>query len=165
MRFRLSLLSSFTLFYPLLETPSLVYESIDPVLKKVVVSIGLDERQQMYRVLIPLAMPAILSGIKTAAVISIGTATLAAFIGAGGLGEPIVTGLALNDVNLILQSYPGGNSSYFGRIFVQFIGALDFKTTHASGAYLKLKLASVWLDPLSCLEIITKRTRHRGLHH
>ena len=57
----------------------------------------------MYRVLIPLAMPAILSGIKTAAVISIGTATLAAFIGAGGLGEPIVTGLALNDVNLILQ--------------------------------------------------------------
>ena len=73
------------------------------MLKKVVVSIGLDERQQMYRVLIPLAMPAILSGIKTAAVISIGTATLAAFIGAGGLGEPIVTGLALNDVNLILQ--------------------------------------------------------------
>ncbi|NND60473.1 MAG: ABC transporter permease, partial [Gammaproteobacteria bacterium] len=38
-----------------------------------------------------------------AAIISIGTATLAAFIGAGGLGEPIVTGLALNDTNLILQ--------------------------------------------------------------
>ena len=45
----------------------------------------------------------ILAGIKTAAIISIGTATLAAFIGAGGLGEPIVTGLALNDTNLILQ--------------------------------------------------------------
>jgi osmoprotectant transport system permease protein len=48
-------------------------------------------------------MPNILAGIRTAAVISIGTATLAAFIGAGGLGEPIVTGLALNDTNLILQ--------------------------------------------------------------
>ena len=43
------------------------------------------------------------AGIRTAAVISIGTATLAAFIGAGGLGDPIVTGLALNDTNLILQ--------------------------------------------------------------
>ncbi|MEQ8952645.1 MAG: ABC transporter permease, partial [Gammaproteobacteria bacterium] len=45
----------------------------------------------------------VLSGIKTAAIISIGTATLAAFIGAGGLGAPIVTGLALNDTSLILQ--------------------------------------------------------------
>ena len=48
-------------------------------------------------------MPHILSGIRTAAVISIGTATLAAFIGAGGLGQPIVTGLALNDPALILE--------------------------------------------------------------
>src|SRR5207237_10608156 len=52
---------------------------------------------------LPLAAPTILVGIKTAAVINIGTATLAAFIGAGGLGEPIVTGLALNDPALILQ--------------------------------------------------------------
>ena len=94
---------------------------IDPVLKKVVVSIGLDERQQMYRVLIPLAMPAILSGIKTAAVISIGTATLAAFIGAGGLGEPIVTGLALNDVNLILQ---GAIPAAILAILVEFLFSL-----------------------------------------
>jgi osmoprotectant transport system permease protein len=52
---------------------------------------------------IPLAMPQIFAGIKTAAVINIGTATLAAFIGAGGLGEFIVTGLALNDTGLILR--------------------------------------------------------------
>jgi osmoprotectant transport system permease protein len=45
----------------------------------------------------------VLAGIRTAAVISIGTATLAAFIGAGGLGDPIVTGLALNDSSMILQ--------------------------------------------------------------
>ena len=50
-----------------------------------------------------LALPTILAGIKTAAIISIGTATLAAFVGAGGLGEPIITGLTLNDHNLILQ--------------------------------------------------------------
>lgn len=52
---------------------------------------------------LPLAAPAILAGIKTAAVINIGTATLAAYIGAGGLGDPIVTGLALYDPALILE--------------------------------------------------------------
>ena len=45
----------------------------------------------------PLALPTILAGIKTSAVINVGTATIAAFIGAGGFGERIVTGLALND--------------------------------------------------------------------
>ena len=48
-------------------------------------------------------MSTILAGIKTAAIISIGTATLAAFVGAGGLGEPIITGLTLNDHALILE--------------------------------------------------------------
>ena len=52
---------------------------------------------------LPLSMPAIFAGIRTAAVISIGTATLAAFIGAGGLGEPIVVGLSLNDSDMILR--------------------------------------------------------------
>jgi osmoprotectant transport system permease protein len=77
--------------------------TIDPVLKRVADAIGLTQGQQLRLVLIPMALPTILAGVKTAAVISIGTATLAAFIGAGGLGEPIVTGLALNDSRLILQ--------------------------------------------------------------
>jgi osmoprotectant transport system permease protein len=46
---------------------------------------------------LPLARPTIMAGIKTSAVINVGTATIAAFIGAGGFGERIVTGLALND--------------------------------------------------------------------
>jgi len=48
-------------------------------------------------------VPGIMSGVRTAAVITVGGATLAAFIGAGGLGEPIVEGLALADTRLILQ--------------------------------------------------------------
>jgi osmoprotectant transport system permease protein len=64
---------------------------------------AMTRRQEMKFVLMPLAMPHVIAGIRTAAVISIGTATLAAFIGAGGLGDPIVTGLALNDTRLILQ--------------------------------------------------------------
>jgi osmoprotectant transport system permease protein len=88
---------------PILRNTITALVTIDPLLKRVADAIGLTPMQQLRHVLLPLAMPNILSGIKTAAVISIGTATLAAFIGAGGLGEPIVTGLALNDTNLILQ--------------------------------------------------------------
>jgi osmoprotectant transport system permease protein len=46
---------------------------------------------------LPLALPTLLAGVKTAAVINVGTATMAAFIGAGGFGERIVAGLAVND--------------------------------------------------------------------
>jgi osmoprotectant transport system permease protein len=51
---------------------------------------------------LPLAAPTILAGIRIATSISIGTATIAAFVGAGGYGERIVTGLALNDSQLLL---------------------------------------------------------------
>jgi len=77
--------------------------TIDPLLRRVATALGLSHREQLTQIYIPLALPHILAGIRIAAVVSIGTATLAAFIGAGGLGEPIVTGLALNDTNLILQ--------------------------------------------------------------
>lgn len=88
---------------PILRNTITALITIDPLLKRIAEAIGLTRAEQLRFVLIPLALPHILSGIKTAAIISIGTATLAAFIGAGGLGEPIVTGLALNDTNLILQ--------------------------------------------------------------
>jgi osmoprotectant transport system permease protein len=75
----------------------------DPNLVKVSQALGLSPWQQLRYLRLPLAMPAIFAGIRTAAVISIGTATLAAFIGAGGLGEPIVVGLSLNDTDMILR--------------------------------------------------------------
>jgi osmoprotectant transport system permease protein len=76
---------------------------VDPLLKDVATGMGLTPAQQLWKVEIPLAAPTILAGVKTAAIISIGTATLAAFVGAGGLGEPIITGLTLNDHRLILE--------------------------------------------------------------
>ena len=88
---------------PILRNTTSALVSLDPVLKKVAVGMGLTPWQRLRHIELPLAAPTILAGIKTAAVINIGTATLAAFIGAGGLGEPIVTGLALNDTKLILQ--------------------------------------------------------------
>ncbi|MCY4142066.1 MAG: ABC transporter permease subunit [Gammaproteobacteria bacterium] len=75
----------------------------DPMLVRVAEAMGMSQLERLRYVLVPLAMPSVFAGIRTSAVICIGTATLAAFIGAGGLGDPIVTGLALNDTGLILQ--------------------------------------------------------------
>jgi osmoprotectant transport system permease protein len=88
---------------PILRNTVTALAGIDPVLKKVATGMGLTAGQRLRYVEVPLSAPIILAGVKTAAVINIGTATLAAFIGAGGLGEPIVTGLALNDTGLILE--------------------------------------------------------------
>ncbi len=66
-------------------------------------ALGMTERQLLRWVRLPLAAPVIMAGVRTAAVINVGTATLAAFIGAGGLGDPIVAGLALSDTRLILS--------------------------------------------------------------
>jgi osmoprotectant transport system permease protein len=88
---------------PILRNALTALTNLDPTLTRVALAMGLSEREQLRYVYVPLSLPSIFAGIRTAAVISIGTATLAAFIGAGGLGDPIVTGLALNDVGLILQ--------------------------------------------------------------
>ena len=88
---------------PIVRNTVTALATIDPVLQRVSLAMGLTRAQRLRHVFVPLATPSILAGIRTAAVISIGTATLAAFIGAGGLGDPIVTGLALNDHGLILQ--------------------------------------------------------------
>jgi osmoprotectant transport system permease protein len=60
-------------------------------------ALGLTHRQSLRHVQLPLAMPLLWAGVKTAAVVNVGTATMAAFVGAGGLGERIVAGLAVND--------------------------------------------------------------------
>ena len=65
-------------------------------------ALGLTRRQSMREIQLPLALPTVIAGIRTATSIAIGTATIAAFIGAGGYGERIVTGLALNDGQLLL---------------------------------------------------------------
>ena len=66
------------------------------------VALGLRRRQVLASIEMPMAMRTILAGIKTSAVINVGTATIAAFIGAGGFGERIVQGLALNDHTVLL---------------------------------------------------------------
>lgn len=66
-------------------------------------ALGLSRMTRLAKIDLPLASPAILAGIKTSTVITIGFATLGALIGAGGYGQPILTGIRLDDVSLILE--------------------------------------------------------------
>jgi len=71
-------------------------------MRQAALALGLSARDTLRFIELPLARPAILAGIKTSAVINVGTATIAAFIGAGGYGERIAAGLALNDTAMLL---------------------------------------------------------------
>jgi osmoprotectant transport system permease protein len=76
---------------------------ISAELQDAALALGLPRGVLLRRIELPLATPAILSGIQTSAVINIGTATLGALIGAGGYGQPILTGIRLADTGLILE--------------------------------------------------------------
>jgi len=75
---------------------------IDATLVDVAAVLGMTDRQRRRRVELPLAAPALIAGIRVAAVINVGTAALAALVGAGGYGTLIVTGLALNDWRVVM---------------------------------------------------------------
>jgi osmoprotectant transport system permease protein len=87
---------------PIVRNTSTGIEQVPEGLRLAALALGLTPRARLLYIELPLALPVILAGIKTAAVMSVGTATIAAFIGAGGYGERIATGLALNDNNMLL---------------------------------------------------------------
>jgi osmoprotectant transport system permease protein len=89
--------------YPIVRSAYSGVRDADPLAVEAAEALGMTPSQRLLRVRLPLAAPVIMAGIRTAAVITVGAATLAAFIGAGGLGEPIVAGLALADTNMILS--------------------------------------------------------------
>ncbi|MBA2564642.1 MAG: ABC transporter permease subunit, partial [Gemmatimonadetes bacterium] len=89
--------------YPILRNTYTAVREVSPDLVSAGRALGMTPFQLLRDVRLPLAAPLILAGIRTAAVIGVGTATLAAFIGAGGLGDPIVAGLALADTRMILS--------------------------------------------------------------
>jgi osmoprotectant transport system substrate-binding protein/osmoprotectant transport system permease protein len=88
---------------PIVRNTATGLQDIPRSLRESAVALGLSPIARLWEVYLPMASRSILSGIKTSAVINIGTATLAALIGAGGLGEPIISGLNLNDHATILE--------------------------------------------------------------
>lgn len=88
--------------YPIARATYTGVREADPDAVEAAEALGTTPMQRLLWIRLPLATPVIMSGVRTAAVLIVGAATLAAFIGAGGLGEPIVQGLALADTRLVL---------------------------------------------------------------
>lgn len=103
---------------------------------------GMSSRQILTRVQLPLSMPVILAGIRTATVINVGVATLAAYIAAGGLGEFIFGGIALNNSNMILA----------GAIPAALLAILfDFLLSKVQRLNVKKLHTGIWLLPFIIL--------------
>ncbi|MBV9088037.1 MAG: ABC transporter permease [Acidobacteria bacterium] len=87
---------------PIVRNTFVGIRGVDPAVREAAHAMGLTDNQVLFRVELPLAASVILAGIRTATVISVGIATIAAAIGAGGLGEFIFRGLAMVNNSLIL---------------------------------------------------------------
>lgn len=85
---------------PIFQNTYLGFSEIPPSIKEAATAFGLSRWQKLVRVELPLALPAMISGIRTAAVLIVGTATLAALVGAGGLGNIILLGIDRNNMTL-----------------------------------------------------------------
>jgi osmoprotectant transport system permease protein len=88
---------------PLVINTDIGLRGVDPATLEAATGLGMTESQRFWRVKIPLALPVIITGVRTAAVEVIGSATLAAFVGAGGLGTFITSGITLMDERLLLS--------------------------------------------------------------
>ncbi len=129
-------------------------ESVSAQLLETATATGLTAYQTLYILELPLAAPNIISGIKTSAVINVGVATLAAFIGAGGLGDFIMRGLAVDSTRLILLgAIPAAILALFMDGFIGFIAKLSDKRVHRH-SYKKSKY-TLWLIILIILAFIT----------
>jgi osmoprotectant transport system permease protein len=88
---------------PIVRNTATGLSSISPEHDESAAALGLSSRFRLLQIELPLASPSILAGIKTAAVLNVGFATLGALVGARGYGQPILTGIRLNDTGLIMQ--------------------------------------------------------------
>lgn len=102
---------------PIVRNTAVSLQDIPLHLRESAEVLGLKPETRLIKIYLPMASRSILAGIKTSTIINVGTATLAAFIGGGGLGEPIVSGLALNDTSTVLK---GAIPSAILALLVQF---------------------------------------------
>ncbi|MCE7038759.1 ABC transporter permease/substrate-binding protein [Dyadobacter sp. CY312] len=104
-------------------------------------AMGMNTRQVLMQIQLPLAMPVILAGVRTATVINVGVATLAAYIAAGGLGEFIFGGIALNNTNMILAgAIPAALLAIILDFLLSLIQKADFKKMRKASLVLPVLL-------------------------
>ncbi|MBV9961555.1 MAG: ABC transporter permease/substrate-binding protein [Parafilimonas sp.] len=117
-------------------------KEVDATVLEAATAMGFSKWQVLTKVELPLAFPVILAGIRTATVINVGVATLAAYIAAGGLGEFIFGGISLNNTNMILAgAIPAALLAIFFDFLLSRVQKLRFKKLHIA----------VWLMPFIIL--------------
>lgn len=113
---------------PILRNTYTGVRGVDPSLKEAAAAMGMNRRQQLMRVELPIAMPVMMAGIRTSMVLIIGTATLAALIGAGGLGDLILLGIDRNSPSLIiLGAVPAALLAVFFDFLLRLFEKLSIK--------------------------------------
>lgn len=121
-------------------------KGVDATVKEAARGMGMTRNQVLFKVELPLAMPVLIAGIRTATVINVGVATLAAYIAAGGLGEFIFGGIALNNTNMILAgAIP---AALLALLFDFLLGRLQKKLKWKLGLAAALGLLVVFLAML-----------------
>jgi osmoprotectant transport system permease protein len=124
---------------------------VDPAVKEAALAMGMSRWQVLVKAELPLAMPVILAGIRTAMVITVGVATLASYIAAGGLGEFIFGGISLNNTNMILAgAIPAALLAILFDFLLSLVQNLNFKKVKRSTALVPvvlLLLSSFYLIP------------------
>lgn len=124
---------------------------VDASVKEAAVVMGMSKWQVLFKVELPLAMPVIFAGIRTATVITVGVATLASYIAAGGLGEFIFGGISLNNTNMILAgAIPAALLAILFDFLLsrlQLLNLKKIKTATKALPLLLLLLASVYFIP------------------
>lgn len=113
---------------PILRNTYTGIKEVDPSLREAAVAMGMNTRKRLMKVELPLAMPIIMAGIRTSMVLIIGTATLAALIGAGGLGDLILLGIDRNNPSLIiLGAIPAALLALFFDFLLKIFEGLSFR--------------------------------------
>ncbi|MBG9453016.1 glycine/betaine ABC transporter permease [Lysinibacillus sphaericus] len=115
---------------PILRNTFTGINEVEPSLKEAAMAMGMNTRKRLVKVELPLAMPVIMAGIRTAMVLIVGTATLAALIGAGGLGDIILLGIDRNNTALIiLGAVPAAILALVFDFLLKKLESLSFKKT------------------------------------
>jgi len=117
---------------------------VDAAVKEAAVAMGMSKWQVLFKVEMPLAMPVIFAGIRTATVITVGVATLASYIAAGGLGEFIFGGISLNNTNMILAgAIPAALLAILFDFLLSRLQTLNLKKVKTAAKILPLLLVSL----------------------
>ncbi|MEO0874616.1 MAG: ABC transporter permease/substrate-binding protein, partial [Bacteroidota bacterium] len=132
---------------PILQNTYTGIQGVSPAVREAAAGMGMTRTQVLRSVTLPLALPVIMAGVRTAAVINVGVATLASYIGAGGLGEFIFGGIALNNNNMILAG--AVPAALMALLFDQLLGRLQKIKFRASLAVILLPLlvSLAWRGP------------------